>query len=106
MQLLKILQLQQCTSGTLGRLVELPPGTTPGREGEGWRGQNSCLQIEMPVLSGHSVDQACKKNPPYSGPQFPHLLIEGTCSPLQTPVAVEEENYAGCGFSPTALSTL
>ena len=60
MQLLKILQLQQCTSGTLGRL-ELPPGTTPGRGGERWRSQNSCLQIEMPVLSGHSVDQACKK---------------------------------------------
>ena len=53
-----------------------------------------------------TVDHACKKNPPYSGPQFPHLLIEGTCSPLQTPVAVKEENYSGCGFSPTALSTV
>lgn len=62
MQLLKILQLQQCTSGTLGRRTRwTSPGTTPGRGGEGWRGQNSCLQVEMPVLSGHSVDHACKK---------------------------------------------
>lgn len=35
-------------------------------------------------------DHPCK-NPPRSGPRFPHLLTEGTCSPLKIPAAMEEE---------------
>ena len=57
---------------------------------EEWRGQNSCLQIEMPILSGHSADHPCK-NPPHPGHQFPHLLTRDTCCPLKTPAVVEEE---------------
>lgn len=97
-QLLKMLQLQQCTSGTFGWLVELPPGTTPGRGGDRWRAQNSCLQIEMPIFPGHSVDHPCK-NALHLALNFPICSLKADIVHSKLLLLRQKRNSTGCGLS-------
>lgn len=81
------------------------PGTTLGRGGEGWRGQNSCLQIEMPILSGYSGTTLVKIHLALAL-DFPICSLKALVLHSKFLLPWKKRNYTGCGFSHTALSTL